>query len=88
MIEFRRDIPGRGSADFQQWIERHPDGYFVNLIAKNRGRLHRADCPHNVFNVPVDLVTRAKWADEDRRALERRAREEGVTLVNCPDCRV
>jgi hypothetical protein len=88
MMEFRRNTPGRLSADFQRWIEGHPDGYFVNLIAKDRGRLHRADCWHMSFNVPVDLVTRPKWADEDRRALERRAREEGVTLVNCTDCRV
>ena len=90
MRRFERGLRGGESAEFLDWMSQHPEEFFINLVSPRAGRLHRADCPHMKFRAPetVDFVSRPKMTDCNRAALETWARERGVALRPCPDCRV
>jgi hypothetical protein len=88
MRDFRDGVPGQGDVEFRRWIEENQDSYFVNLLASNRGMLHRGRCHHMKFGPhdETNLVRRLKWTSDTRGELEMRARRESVELLRCRDC--
>ena len=85
---FQSDPAGRRSGEFWEWLQAHPQAYYINLNGPASGRIHRADCPHMKFPRPdrVNFLSRGKLCSAERAELRREAERLGVALEECPDC--
>ena len=77
------------SAEYEQWLEAHPNGYVVNH-RQRRPMLHHANCghiypPRRGFE---SSTSTPKAVSNDRAALEQWAQEHGLSLDRCSTCRV
>jgi hypothetical protein len=80
----------RTSAEFVDWIERNPDGYYVNINTNGPGLsiLHQGLCRH--FWPPrrgINYVTFRKLCSLDRNELGDWARAENDSLGECSACK-
>ncbi len=90
MIRFERDPAGEASTTFWQWLQTHPDGYFINLTSSGRGLIHRGNCGHMKFTYPeqTNFLSREKLCAQDRMELERYAADKHFQLEDCTGCQV
>lgn len=72
---------------FARWYEGSGERYFLNQRSKHEAMLHRAPCPHYVFNGPVRLARKRKVCAEHVADLRAWASDAQVELVDCTDCR-
>jgi len=88
IIEFERDVNGKGSAEFWSWIQGNPQGYFLNIISPRHGMIHRGDCSHMKFPDPdaANFVLHEKWCAKDRETLEEYAAARQITSRECSSC--
>ncbi len=79
---------------FQQWRQRHQDGYFLNYKGPSNTMLHHVLCWH--LRDPADLDRGEDWSSLTRRKkvcstdlgeLKKWARKKGIkNLKQCQDC--
>ena len=71
---------------FLAWVEANPNGYYLNQKKSGEAMLHRGQCFHIEFNIPVRLTAARKIAGTHRAHLEQWAAHENVHILLCSDC--
>ncbi len=72
---------------FVNWIEKNPDGFFINRAGPLKMMLHRATCGHLKPYDWANQTNNLKACSLDRKKLEVWAEVEGVDGVDrCNDC--
>lgn len=82
---FRNDDAG-----YRSWIERHADGYIVNLntLGKNRSMIHTSRCGHlyEPETTRTHTIAYGKACSQDWQELIAWAKANGHTLAECSSC--
>ena len=83
---FHDPIDPADNEAFLAWISVNPQGYYLNQKKDREAMLHRGQCFHIEFTVPVRLTAAKKIASTDRAHLERWARAKDIQITRCSDC--
>jgi len=92
IVEFH-DQPGQmRHADFQEWRQRNPGGWFLKFKNKATARLHASECDHSGSTdwTPEEygksLTASRKVCAEDQVELLAWAERAGLAIVRCQHC--
>ncbi len=90
--EFRDEGDKNRHEAFQQWRRANNAGFFINCKSEKSAMLHSALCPHS-GNTDWEkgdwgsLTANRKLCSENREELVAWAREHGMALAVCSDCK-
>jgi hypothetical protein len=75
------------SADFEQWMGNHPEGFVIN-VRGNQLMLHLASCGHFKFRETDDIKFAPKRTSFEREELDNWARRQnGKRYLICSSCK-
>ena len=92
LVQFEDGLQaGTQHAQFQEWRQKHPEGFFLNRKTSANALLHTSLCDHpgNTewgAEIRQSLTAKQKICAETVRELEEWAKGNGVAVEECRDC--
>jgi hypothetical protein len=74
--------------EFQQWRDKNPRGFFLNVKSKSYGMIHQSTCTHpgGTDNDDVSLTKRMKVGADTQMELKEYGKHYDMVIDPCSDC--